>query len=495
MPSYTIDSLLTERAEFPAMMTSAQAGLDNEKVLIVGAGPTGLGAAHRLLECGYGNFLVVEKERHAGGLASSFTDSRGFTWDIGGHVQFSHYEYFDKLMDSLLPSEWLHHERESWVWILNRFVPYPFQNNIRHLPREQMFDCLSGLIDVQVNSNGNPPLDFEQWILRSFGEGVARLFMFPYNFKVWAYPAADLNCDWIGERVATIDLKRIVFNILNERDDVAWGPNNTFRFPARGGTGEVWRRLAARLPQDKLQFGKALRFVDTKSKTAYFEDGSQEEYGFLISTIPLNVLVANSDLDDDIQAAVQPLRHSATNIVGIGLKGSPPPHLQKKCWMYFPEPDTPFYRATVYSNYSPHNVPDISRYWSLMFEVSESAMKPVDPDQLLDSVIAGARAAVLIEDPSQIVDTWIYRTAHGYPTPTLGRNSALDAVLPALDKLGILSRGRFGGWKYEVSNQDHCLMQGVEAADRLLAGSEEQTLFNPGLVNRTNPNAPKRKAS
>jgi len=130
-----------------------------------------------------------------------------------------------------------------------------------------------------------------------------------------------------------------------------------------------------------------------------------------------------------------------------------------------------------------------------MFEVSESAMKPVDPDQLLDSVIAGARAAVLIEDPSQIVDTWIYRTAHGYPTPTLGRNSALDAVLPALDKLGILSRGRFGGWKYEVSNQDHCLMQGVEAADRLLAGSEEQTLFNPGLVNRTNPNAPKRKAS
>jgi protoporphyrinogen oxidase len=449
------------------MMTSAQARLDNEKVLIVGAGPTGLGAAHRLHEYGYGNFLVVEKEGHAGGLASSFTDSRGFTWDIGGHVQFSHYEYFDKLLDSLLPGEWLHHERESWVWILNRFVPYPFQNNIRHLPREQMFDCLSGLIDVQVNSNGKPPLDFEQWILRSFGEGVA-----------------------------PIDLKRIVFNILNERDDVVWGPNNTFRFPMRGGTGEVWRRLANRLPQDKLQFRKALRYVDTKSKIVHFEDGSREEYGFLISTIPLNELVANSDLDDGIKAAVQPLRHSATNIVGIGLKGSPPPHLQKKCWMYFPDPDTPFYRATVYSNYSPHNVPDISCYWSLMFEVSESAVKPVDPDQLLDSVISGARAALLIEDVSQIADTWIYRAAHGYPTPSLGRNSALDAVLPALDKRGILSRGRFGGWKYEVSNQDHSLMQGVEAADRLLTGSDEQTLFNPGLVNRTTPNnAPKRRAS
>jgi protoporphyrinogen oxidase len=476
------------------MTSRVQQRLDDQKVLIVGAGPAGLGAAHRLLEAGYGNFLVVEKEGHAGGLASSFTDSQGFTWDIGGHVQFSHYQYFDQLMDSLLDGEWLHHERESWVWILKRFVPYPFQNNIRHLPREQMLECLAGLFDAQLKPGGAPVSNFEDWILRSFGEGVARVFMFPYNFKVWAYPAADLNCEWIGERVATIDLKRIVFNILNEHDDIAWGPNNTFKFPLRGGTGEVWRRLAGRVPSEKLQFRKKMKFVDTKRRTVHFEDGSGEEYGFLISTIPLDVLVASSDLDEDIKCAVRQLRHSATNIVGIGLKGCPPPHLKKKCWMYFPESDTPFYRATVFSNYSPHNVPGHGQYWSLMFEVSESTVKPVDPDQLLDSVISGARAALLIEDVSDIVDTWVYRTEYGYPTPSLGRNSALNAVLPALEERGIFSRGRFGGWKYEVSNQDHSLMQGVEAADKLLAGTEEQTLFNPGLVNRP-PAATTLKAS
>jgi protoporphyrinogen oxidase len=280
-------------------------------------------------------------------------------------------------------------------------------------------------------------------------------------------------------------LKRIVFNILNEQDDIAWGPNNTFKFPRRGGTGEVWRRLAARIPPEKLQFRKKMRSVDTKRKTICFEDGSVEEYSFLISTIPLDVLVANSDLDENIKCAVRPLRHSATNIVGIGLKGCPPPHLKKKCWMYFPESDTPFYRATVFSNYSPQNVPADGHYWSLMFEVSESTVKPVNSDQLLDSVVAGARAALLIEDISHIVDTWVYRTDYGYPTPSLGRNTALNAVVPALEERGILSRGRFGGWKYEVSNQDHSLMQGVEAADRLLFGTEEQTLFNPGLVNRT----------
>lgn len=67
-------------------------------------------------------------------------------------------------------------------------------------------------------------------------------------------------------------------------------------------------------------------------------------------------------------------------------------------------------------------------------------------------------------------DAWL---EHGYPVPFLGRNAVLGRILPELKAMGILSRGRFGAWVYEASNQDHAFFQGVEAADYVLRGAAE----------------------
>ncbi|KAJ1631465.1 hypothetical protein T492DRAFT_591957, partial [Pavlovales sp. CCMP2436] len=72
-------------------------------ILIVGAGPTGLCAAYRLKELGYTNWQLIDKDNQAGGLATSITDPKGFVWDIGVHVLFSHFEFFDALLDEYLP--------------------------------------------------------------------------------------------------------------------------------------------------------------------------------------------------------------------------------------------------------------------------------------------------------------------------------------------------------------------------------------------------------
>jgi len=201
------------------------------KFLIVGAGPTGLGAAWRLTEHGLtkqDDWLLVESAAEAGGLAASILDEAQFTWDKGGHVIFSHYEYFDKLLDELLQDDWVSHDREAWVYLRQRFVPYPFQNNIWRLPADEQLACLEGLLDVNNLRHIGPqeaPKSFLEWIERSFGKGLADVFFIPYNKKVWAYHPSLLSANWVGERVATVDMIKVLASVVNQKDDRGWGPN------------------------------------------------------------------------------------------------------------------------------------------------------------------------------------------------------------------------------------------------------------------------------
>ena len=66
-----------------------------KRIVILGAGPMGLGAAYRLQQLGHQDFVIYDQNDFVGGLAASFVDDAGFTWDIGGHVIFSHYPFFD----------------------------------------------------------------------------------------------------------------------------------------------------------------------------------------------------------------------------------------------------------------------------------------------------------------------------------------------------------------------------------------------------------------
>jgi protoporphyrinogen oxidase len=440
------------------------------RVAIIGAGPAGLGAAWRLHERGHHNWTLFEAGDHGGGLASSVLDAHGFTWDLGGHVLFSHYPYFDEVMVRALGDAWVEHVREAWVWMRDRWIPYPFQNNIWRLPERELAACLEGLESLEGAAKRRPAT-FREWLLASFGAGICDSFLFPYNRKVWAYDPSTLNVEWMGERVATVDLARVRRNIASRQDDVSWGPNSTFRFPLHGGTGAIWTAVTSLLPAERLRFNRAVTGIDVNRRVVHLQDGGTFAYDALVSTMPLDRLL---DVIDGFPLAARASRfvHSSSHIIGVGLRGSPPDDLRTKCWIYFPEPDVPFYRATVFSNYSPNNAP--AGHWSLMAEVSESPEKPVAVDGVVGEVIAAFERCGFI-DRSAVVSRWHRRLEHGYPTPWLGRDEVLAEVEAALQAANIFSRGRFGAWKYEVSNQDHSFMQGVEAVDRIVTGAAEHT--------------------
>ena len=118
-----------------------------------------------------------------------------------------------------------------------------------------------------------------------------------------------------------------------------------------------------------------------------------------------------------------------------------------------------------------------------MLEVSESSMKPVDLENMIRDSIQGLINTEMLKPTDEIVSTYHRRFDHGYPTPSLEREGALKQLLPALEKKEIWSRGRFGSWRYEVGNQDHSFMLGVEAVDHIINGAAELTLNYPDFVN------------
>lgn len=315
-----------------------------------------------------------------------------------------------------------------------------------------------------------------------------------------------MQCEWLGERVAAPNVKLVTRNVILNKTAGNWGPNATFRFPARDGTGGIWIAVSNTLPEKNKRYGKhgEVTKVDSEKKIVTLGDGTTVKYGKLINTMAVDHLVEKMG-NQELVSLSKGLYYSSTHVIGVGIRGERPERIGDKCWLYFPEDNCPFYRATIFSNYSPYNQPEAGAklatlynadgskassdeakegpYWSIMLEVSQSTVKPVDEENLLKDCIQGLINTEMIKPEDEIVSTYHRKFDHGYPTPSLEREGVLKELLPKLQGMDIWSRGRFGSWRYEVGNQDHSFMLGVEAVDNIVTGAVELTLNYPDFVN------------
>jgi protoporphyrinogen oxidase len=420
------------------------------KVAILGAGPCGLGSAVRLSELvGPDDWILVEQADEAGGLAGSVRDERGFAWDYGGHVLFTRINRFDQLMSSLLDEcGACVHTRSAWAHVRGTWIRYPVQ---LHWPA-----TVDGGGERQQLQLNRAPRHFDEWLQREFDPEVVADFFRPYNEKVWRVPPDHLSCQWVDDRVA-----RTSEAPLGRR----WGANAVFRYPRRGGSGEPWRTLSKRLLAEGCQLVLQSRVasVDLDGKQVHLESGGLVRFEWLISTLPLDVLLKMSSAPQDLLDRAARLLRTRTLLVGLGLRGSPQVE-PDFTWLYFADHELPFYRVTQLSKYSPSNAP--KGHWSLLAECSRSPQEPFA--FTVSEVISGLQRVGVLGRRPAIESVWTHLLEYGYPVPTVDRDSVLVGLQTWLEERCCVSRGRFGAWKYEISNQDDAFMQGVDAAEHVL---------------------------
>jgi hypothetical protein len=89
--------------------------------------------------------------------------------------------------------------------------------------------------------------------------GICDAFLFPYNRKVWAYDPSALNVQWMGERVATVNLPRILENIALETRRCELGTEFDVSIPAARRHRRDLAIRAATAPAAHLHFDRAWR--------------------------------------------------------------------------------------------------------------------------------------------------------------------------------------------------------------------------------------------
>jgi protoporphyrinogen oxidase len=154
-------------------------------VVVIGAGPAGLTAAHRLVEAG-DPVTVVEADSVVGGISRT-VERDGWRFDIGGHRFFTKVRPVEEFWHEVLPDEdFLLRPRMSRLYYDGKFYDYPIKlsNALANLGLAEAFRCGLSFLWARIR----PPRDrttLEGYIVSNYGWRLYAHFFKTYNEKVW----------------------------------------------------------------------------------------------------------------------------------------------------------------------------------------------------------------------------------------------------------------------------------------------------------------------
>ena len=423
-----------------------------EPTLIVGGGLTGLVAAERLERVGT-PVTVLEREAEPGGACRSLSDD-GFVFDYTGHLlHVARPETEAYLCDLGLWQQLTVHGRKAAVVIDGRSTPYPVQINTHGLSREVRRDCLLGFVRAWAKEATEEPEDFRAWVLDRFGEGLAEHFFFPYNSKLYRALPEELSLDWVGRYVPKPKLEDVVDGALGLHDEEV-GYNATFRYPAKGGINVLPNAVADRL--SRLRLEHAVARVHLGEGWLELADGDRLPWTKLLSTISLPALVDHivDELPEEVSEARRALRWVRVLNLALGVEGPAP---SAEHWLYFPDPELPFYRVGFPSNHgdlAPAGCHTVSVEVSLdpgegdVEGLADAAQRALVAAGLLDEENLQVRR-VSVLDPAYVVFDH-------------SRKAAVALLRGYLRDHGVKLAGRWAEWKY--SAMEDAVLDGMRAA-------------------------------
>jgi protoporphyrinogen oxidase len=401
--------------------------------LIVGAGVSGLSMANFL---GSDDYIILERDAEVGGYCKTVYQD-GFVWDYSGHFfHFKNPEVEAYLRQRMPADEVQTITKRSSIYYKDHLVDFPFQKNIHQLPQDEFIECLYDLY-FKAEAYPNAPTNFKEMVCARFGAGIANKFLIPYNEKLYACDLTTLDPNAMGRFFPMADTKDIIRN-FRQPDNTSY--NSAFTYP-RGGAIRYIEALLQDIDLQKLWLSCPLQGIDLKRKVAQTPRG-EVAFEHLISSAPLNVLLDLADLPHDPST----WRSNQVLVFNLGFdrKGWADLH-----WVYFPSPETCFYRIGFYDNI--FNTDRMSLY----IEVGLQTGAQPDVEATRARVLEDLQRVGVIQD-HQLVSWHSVTLDPAYVHITTDSQAQAAHWRQVLATRGVYSIGRYGAWTY-CSIEDNIL--------------------------------------
>jgi len=415
--------------------------MSTNETIIIGAGMTGLAA-------GYVSGLpIFEAADLPGGICSSYykrpgetqsyftnpADGEAYRFEIGGgHWIFGGNAALLRFLERFGPLS--RYQRRSSVYFPENetYIPYPLQNHLRFLD-----EAIASKAIREMSGSDDHFRTMKDWLSQHFGPTLCKMFFYPFH---------ELYTAGLYKKIAPqdaykspVDIKAVIRGASENTPPV--GYNAEFVYPTNG-LNELSQQLAAGC---NLQYGKRVVAVNVENKTISFVDGSMTAFQTLISTLPLNQMMAMAGFTDKVKSNP----YSSVLVLNIGaVRGNrcPDDH-----WLYIPQSSAGFHRVGFYCNVDPSFLPasnrDTQKKVSIYIEKAYSGgLKPAETeiDSYKQQVVKELQNWGFIEDVEVIDPTWI-DVAYTWAWPD---SNWKQWALEELAQHGIYQAGRYGRWTF-----------------------------------------------
>lgn len=429
---------------------------------ILGGGIAGLSLAYFLQD---NSLAIIEKAKKVGGLCRSY-QKNGLTYDIGPHIMFSKNDQILKFMTTITETHKL--LRSNQIFLDGKFIKYPFENFLAMLQDKIKIDyCLNTFLNNPYS--GMPANNMLAFFLKTFGEGITKLYLQPYNEKIWKFDPAMLDTQMV-ERIPKPPAQHIIESAAGKFSE-GYTHQLNFFYPVKGGFQSMIDAVSGKLENKGVEImtDETIHSIEFKNNCWIITTQKNRfEFQKLINCMPIQELIkVIKVVPQVITATVDKLFYNSIYIIIVNVKKDT---VGKHFAVTVPQQDVIFHRISkldfLGDNY---HLKDSTSFQIEVTFRKGGELDQISEKQLIKRCIEDLVKIGFIENQNMVNFTDFRREEYAYVIYDLMHREHVDTILDYFRSLGIESNGRFA--QFEYMNSDKVIEHSMNLAEKINAES------------------------